>query len=154
VSPCPTVDFSAASASPLVWFARTVGSLLREITLMEFAIPPRKCLKVHISPTRTGEVRSHHQHMEVEGILTTGRCPVPGRDRLRHCCHHLSAMQPSARCRTPWLRWTVLVRCPLRDEDSGGTGTLTVPRIAVRIVTAFRRRPGCLFVRFVVTEIG
>jgi hypothetical protein len=36
----PPVDFSAASASPDVWFARTLGSLLREITLMEFAIPP------------------------------------------------------------------------------------------------------------------
>jgi hypothetical protein len=29
---------------------------------------------------------------------------------LRHCDHHLSAMQPLARCLTPWLRWT---RAPL-----------------------------------------
>jgi len=63
---------------------------------------------VHISPTRTGELNSHHQQspMRVEGIHTTGCCPVPRRDRLWHCCHHLSAMQPSARCLTPWLRWT------------------------------------------------
>jgi hypothetical protein len=50
--------------------------------------------------------------------VTTGRAPCgcksytrrgaarcPPRDLLRHCCHHLSAMQPSARCLTPWLRW-------------------------------------------------
>jgi hypothetical protein len=40
-------------------------------------------LVVHISPTRFG--------------------PVPRRDRLRHCYHHLSVMQPSARCLTPCL---------------------------------------------------
>jgi hypothetical protein len=63
---------------------------------------------VHISPTITGEMNSHHPQspMRVEGIHTTGCCPVPRRDRLRHCCHHLSTMQPSARCLTPWLRWT------------------------------------------------
>jgi hypothetical protein len=73
---------------------------------------------VHISLTRTGEVNSHHQQspMRVEGIHTTGCCPVPWRDRLWHFCHHLSAVQPSARCLTPWLRWTralfaVLGRC-------------------------------------------
>jgi hypothetical protein len=33
-------------------------------------------------------------------------CAVLRRDRLRHCCHHLSAIQPSPRCLTPWLRWT------------------------------------------------
>jgi len=51
----------------------------------------------------------HHQQspMRVEGIHTTGCCPVPRRDRLRHCYHHLSAMQSSARCLTPWLQWTI-----------------------------------------------
>jgi hypothetical protein len=33
-------------------------------------------------------------------------CAVLRRDRLRHCCHHLSAIQPSQRCLTPWLRQT------------------------------------------------
>jgi hypothetical protein len=50
-----------------------------------------KFLVVHISPTRTGELNSHHQ-----------QSPVP----WRHCCHHLSAMQPLARCLASWLHWT------------------------------------------------
>jgi hypothetical protein len=33
-------------------------------------------------------------------------CAVPRRDRLRHCCYHLSAIQPSPRCLTPCLRRT------------------------------------------------
>jgi hypothetical protein len=42
--------------------------------------------------------------------------PVSRRNRLRHY-HILNAMQPSARCLTPWLRWTrallaVLRSCP------------------------------------------
>jgi hypothetical protein len=65
------------------------------------------------------ESTSHHQQspMRVEGIHTTGSWPVPWRDRLWHCYRHLSAMQPSVRCLTPWLQWTralftVLTRPP------------------------------------------
>jgi hypothetical protein len=66
------------------------------------------CLVIRVSPTRTGKLNSRHPQspVRVEGMLTTGCCPVSLRDRLRHCYHHLSAMQPSARCLTPWLRWT------------------------------------------------
>jgi hypothetical protein len=80
---------------------------------------------VHISPITIRELNSHHQQspMRVEGVHTAGCCPLPWRDRLRHCYYHLSAMQPSARCLTPWLRWArtlfaVLGRYPLRDEDA------------------------------------
>jgi hypothetical protein len=52
--------------------------------------------------------------MGVEGIHTTGCCPVSRTDRLRHCYHHLSALQPSARCLTPWLRWTRALFAVLR----------------------------------------
>jgi hypothetical protein len=72
---------------------------------------PYKFLVVHISPTRNGELNSNHQHspMRVEGLHTTGCCQAPRGVRLRHCYHHLSAMQPSARCLTPWLRWINLI---------------------------------------------
>jgi hypothetical protein len=50
---------------------------------------------------------------------------LPGAPKapLQHCCHHLSAMQPSALCLTPLLQWNkalfaVLGRYPLRDEDA------------------------------------
>jgi hypothetical protein len=36
----------------------------------------------------------------------TGCCLVPQRYCLRHCYHHLSAMQPLAQCLTSWLHWT------------------------------------------------
>jgi hypothetical protein len=51
-------------------------------------------LVVHISPSRTGQLNSHHQQspMRVEDIHTTGCCPVPRRDLLRHCYHHLIAV--------------------------------------------------------------
>jgi hypothetical protein len=51
-------------------------------------------LVVHISPTKSGVINSHHQQspMRMEGIRTTGCCPVPQRGLLRHCYHHLSAM--------------------------------------------------------------
>jgi hypothetical protein len=53
--------------------------------------------------------KSHHRQspMWVEGINTMEYCLVPWRDRLWHCYHHLSVMQPSAQYLTPWLRWTV-----------------------------------------------
>jgi hypothetical protein len=81
-----------------------------------------RCLVVHVGPTRTGELKPP---LAVEGVHTTGCCPVPRGDRLRHCCHHLSDTQFPARCSTPWLRWTtalfaVLGRYPLRDEDTKG----------------------------------
>jgi hypothetical protein len=90
-----------------------------------FVIFPCRFLEAHISPAITGELHSHHQQspVPVVGIHTTGCCPVPRRDRLRHCCHHLSAMQP---CLTPWLRWTRALFAVLgrytptpRDEDIG-----------------------------------
>jgi hypothetical protein len=73
-----------------------------------YAIFSCKFLVVHIIPTRTGELNSHHQQgpLWAEDIHTTGCCPVPRRDRLRHCYLHLSAMQPSARCLAPCLQWT------------------------------------------------
>jgi hypothetical protein len=86
---------------------------------------PSRFLVVHISPTRTGELNSHLQQspMSVKGLYTTGCCPVPWRGRLWHCYLHLSAMEPLARCLTPWLRWTrslfaVLGHYPPRDEDA------------------------------------
>jgi len=63
--------------------------------------------------------------MRAEGIHTTGCCLVPRKNRLRHCCHQLSAMQPSARWLTRTLAsvWTralfaVLGPYSLRDEDA------------------------------------
>jgi hypothetical protein len=90
-------------------------------------------LVVHISPTRAGELNSHHPHspVRVEGILTAGCCPVPRRDRLRHCCHHLSAMQPSARRLTPWVRWTRALSA-VRGRiglDFGGEASLNILQI-------------------------
>jgi hypothetical protein len=73
-------------------------------------------LAVHVSTTRTGELNSHHQQspIRVEGIHTTGCCPVHRRDRLRYWYHHLSAIQPSARRLTLWLRWTAALFAVLR----------------------------------------
>jgi hypothetical protein len=64
--------------------------------------------------------------MRVEGIHTTWCCPVPRRDRLRQCCHHLSAIQPSARCLTPWFRWTRTLLAVLGRYPSYATRT---PRV-------------------------
>jgi hypothetical protein len=60
---------------------------------------------VCIIPTRTGELNSHQPKspMREEGVHTTGCCPVPRRDHLRHCCHHLSATQLSAQYFIPLL---------------------------------------------------
>jgi hypothetical protein len=54
--------------------------------------------------------------MRVEGVIRWG---AAWRPKGIVCDHHLSAMQPSARCLTPWLRWTralftVVGRYPLR----------------------------------------
>jgi hypothetical protein len=79
---------------------------------------------VHISPTRTGDLKSSPTERHVGGCYTYKRVlPVPRRDRLRQCYRQLSAIQPSARCLTPWLRWTTVLFCcprtfPLRDEDA------------------------------------
>jgi hypothetical protein len=63
-------------------------------------------LVIHISPIWTWELNTHHQHSHrlVEGKHTTGCCLLPRRGRLQHCYHHVSAVQPSARCLTPWLQ--------------------------------------------------
>jgi hypothetical protein len=86
-----------------------------------------RCLVVHISRTRTMELNSHHQQspMWVEWIQMMGCCPVPRRDHLQHCCHHHSAMQPSARWLTPGLQRTrtllAILGCyPLHDEVTEG----------------------------------
>jgi hypothetical protein len=83
----------------------------------------RTFLVVHISPTRTGVLTSHHpqSHIRVEGIHTRGCCPAPRRDHLRRCCHYLSVIK----WLTSWLLWVgalfaVLRRCPLRDVDAWG----------------------------------
>jgi hypothetical protein len=112
----PVVPYLWQSIAPYItethcfhWFHTNVylnDEIWIQITPLQFV--PCKFLVVHVSPTRTRELNSHHQHspMRVEDKHTTGRCPVPRRDHLRHCYHHLSAMQPSAQCLTPWLRWT------------------------------------------------
>jgi hypothetical protein len=86
----------------------TEESVLQGTSLWLSPFFPCRFLVVHFSPTRTWEVKSHHQQrrLRVEGIHTTGCCSMPRRDRLRHCCHHLSAMQSSAWCLTPSLPWT------------------------------------------------
>jgi hypothetical protein len=105
-------------------------------------------LVVHISPTRTGESNSHHQQSltRVESVHTTGCCPVPRRDRLRHCYHHLSVMQPSARCLTPWLQWTrtlfaVLGRYPLPRRGRLGLDFGSVPgKIGTNVIPKHSRQ--------------
>jgi hypothetical protein len=52
--------------------------------------------------------------MRVEGIHMTGCCPVPQRDCLQCCHHHLSAMQPLARFFTPTLLWARALFAVLR----------------------------------------
>jgi hypothetical protein len=104
----------------ITWFHKNVSN---EICILLTHLP---CLFlfiiVYIRPTGTGEFSSHHQQspMWVEGKHTTGCCPVLRRDLLRHCYHHLIAMQPSARCHTPWLRRTTALSAvprlyPLHD---------------------------------------
>jgi hypothetical protein len=116
---------------------------------MAFAVFPCRFLVVRISPTRTGQLNSHHQQspMRVEGIHMTGCCPVPQRDRLRHCYHYLSVMQSSARCLAPCLRWTralfaVLGRYPSprrgrQGVDFGGIGLLKQSGDLGSVLTAF-----------------
>jgi hypothetical protein len=104
----------------ITWFHKNVSN---EICILLTHLP---CLFlfiiVYIRPTGTGEFSSHHQQnpMWVEGKHTTGCCPVLRRDLLRHCYHHLIAMQPSARCHTSWRRWTTALSAvprlyPLHD---------------------------------------
>jgi hypothetical protein len=123
--------YSASSPVPLTKYSilhkgissQSLGSvkMFTQVTKFEFVKSLRniscKFLVVHITPARTGELNSHHQQspMRVEGIHTTGCCPVPRRDRLRHCYHYLSVMQSSARCVTPWLGPRTLL---LRDGDA------------------------------------
>jgi hypothetical protein len=108
----------AGTASSLGWFTRTVGSLLRERNLLVkesvaqdsfLWLSTFSCifLVVHQSH-KNWESNCHNLQtvIRVQGLHTMGRCPVSWRDSLWHCCHHLSAMQPSAWCLTPWLRWT------------------------------------------------
>jgi hypothetical protein len=89
---CFCCDVAPPTQRAVNWRPCSTGLLL-----MAFAIFPCVFLVVHISPTRTGELDSDHQQspMRVEGVHMTGCCPVPRRDRLRHCCHHLSTMLPN-----------------------------------------------------------
>jgi hypothetical protein len=68
----------------------------------------RKHWLIDNSPARTGELNHHYSQSptRVEGIHSTGCCPVPRRDRSRHCYHHLVAMQPSAQYLAPLFRWS------------------------------------------------
>jgi hypothetical protein len=93
----------------MVWFRKKYLPKLRNLySTKAFVIFPCRFFVVHISPTRTRELNSQHQQssMWVEGIHTTGCFSLSRRDRLGHCYHHLRDMRPSARCLTPWLRWT------------------------------------------------
>jgi hypothetical protein len=53
-------------------------------------------LIVLVRPTSTRELNSHHLQISIwaEGLHVMGCCPMPQRDRLQLCYHHLSAMQP------------------------------------------------------------
>jgi hypothetical protein len=99
-------------------------SLINEIWIQLKSSPFFPCtfLVVHISLTRTWELNGHHREspMRVEGMHTTGCCPVLLRDCHQHCYHHLNALQPLAWCLTSWLWWTwalfaALARYPLHD---------------------------------------
>jgi hypothetical protein len=80
------------TARSLGWFSQSTDFLLREIKFLTQGLFCRPhidgfrhfctVILVHISPTRTGELNSHHKQspMRVEGIHTTGCCPVPRRD--------------------------------------------------------------------------
>jgi hypothetical protein len=90
-----------------------------------FIIFSCKYIVAPISPTRIGELNSHHMQspVRVEDMHNTGCCPVPRRDRLQH---NLSAMQPSTRCLTPWLRWTRALFAVLGRHPPSATRT---PRV-------------------------
>jgi hypothetical protein len=105
------------------WRACITGLLL-----MPFAIISADFLGSILVPQEPGNWKSHHQlsPTRVEDIDTARRCPVPQRDRPRQCCHHLSAMQPSARCLTPWLRWTRALFAALRRPPPSATRALWV----------------------------
>ena len=96
----------------LGWFART-GPLLSvfvQVSLCNRVPVFRRFLLFNLSSLHFGSheywgSNGHHPQspIRVEGINTTGCCLVPRGDRLGHCLYHPSAMQPSARCLTPWL---------------------------------------------------
>jgi hypothetical protein len=65
-----------------------------------------KCCSFVLSYVHIISCSSPADPMWVKGIHITWCCPVPWRDCLWHCCQHLGAMQPSAKCCTPWLQWT------------------------------------------------
>jgi hypothetical protein len=110
VCPCPR---------SLGWFVRTAGiprkrrqhsgeqPLLQGsfVDIRHFFFPFCRFLVVYIIPTRTGELNSNHPQspVRVESIHMMGFCLMPRRNRLRHCYHRLSAVQPSF---TSWLLWT------------------------------------------------
>jgi len=56
-------------------------------------------------PQNAGKAYTHYPwiHMRMEGLHTMGCGLVPQGDRIRHCYHHPSAMQPSARYLPSWL---------------------------------------------------
>jgi hypothetical protein len=60
-------------------------SLYYRSLLVAFTIFSCRFLVVHTSPTRTQELNRHHQQSPMR-VHRTGCCPVPRRDRLRHCC--------------------------------------------------------------------
>jgi hypothetical protein len=74
--------------------------------------------KIHTNLPRYFE-NLDNSWLEVQGIHTMGFCPVSQRNCLWQCYHHLSAMQPSAQCLTPWLPWTTAVFHPRTLPPSG-----------------------------------
>jgi hypothetical protein len=89
------------------WTAYIIGLLY-----MAFALFFCAFLMVHISPTRTGDLNSHHQ-----------QC-CPGDDGIVCDTAITTAMQPSARCLTPWLRWTTALFAILRRYPPPWRGRL------------------------------
>jgi hypothetical protein len=96
--------------SVAIWHLPQIGLLLEEPVCCRapfdsFCYFPAGFLWSVLVPQEPGNSNSHHPHspMWVQGIHTTGCCRGPRRYLYRYCYHRLSAMQPLARCLTPWL---------------------------------------------------
>jgi hypothetical protein len=115
----------AESASSLSWLARTAGPYWERSTMCRRACicrPPCDSiqnfsflLKIACSPYNS------HNNWRIKQSPST----VPQTDGLRHCCHHLSAVQPSAQFLTFCLPWTRALFAMLglqliHDKDAWG----------------------------------
>jgi hypothetical protein len=128
---CFCCDVAPPTNRTITWKASITGFLLMALATFYSC----RFLVVHISPTRTGELNSRHPQspMRVEGIHTSWCCLVPRRDRLWQCSHHLSAMQTSTQCLTPWLRWIramyAVLGCPPPTTRMPRFGFWRSPRV-------------------------